>query len=287
MKQFQYLLILILIAACGHNSPYPGFSKSKHGIYYQLHKIGESEQKPQFGDYITADISYKTMSDSIFFNGKRKIQLTAENDYEGSINECFMMLAAGESATFILSANDFYKKTLESTLPPFLKENDKIKITLDIDEIQTKNDYQKEKEAFLNWIEDFGDYEKILLQQFLNKEKLPVQPTTSGMYCLKLKEGNGKKIMKGDTITINYEGKFLDGKYFDSTIRRNQPFQFVYGTEWQVIKGLDEAIGTMSLGEKSLFILPSDLAFGNEGSSTGIIPPFTSLIFEVEILAVN
>jgi FKBP-type peptidyl-prolyl cis-trans isomerase FkpA len=273
--------------SCRHNSPYPGYKKGDHGIYYQLHKIGESDKKAQPGDYITTDISYKTMSDSVFFQGKRKIQINPVESYEGSINECFMMLSAGESATFIISANNFYTKTLETTLPPFLGKNDKMKVTIDINEIQTQEDYQKEKEAFLNWIDDFGDYEKIILQQFLNKEKLPVKPTISGIYSLKVKEGNGKKIAKGDTITVNYEGKFLNGKYFDSTIRRNQPFQFVYGTEWQVVKGLEEAIGTMTEGEKTLFILPSELAFGTEGSSTGIIPPFTSLIFEVEILEVN
>lgn len=287
MKLIHCIVILTIIMSCWHNSPYPGFKKGKHGIYFQLHKIGETEKKAQTGDYITADITYKTMTDSAFFQGKRKIQLTPENDYEGSINECFMMLSEGESATFIISARDFYTKTLETTMPSFLGENDKIKVTIDLDEIQTQIDYQREKEAFLNWIEDFGDYEKVILQQFLNKEKLPVKPTVDGIFCLKIKEGNGKKIAKGDTITVNYEGKFLNGKYFDSTIRRNQPFQFVYGTEWQVVKGLEEAIGTMAEGEKSLFILPSELAFGTEGSSTGIIPPFTSLIFEVEILKVN
>ena len=88
-------------------------------------------------------------------------------------------------------------------------------------------------------------------------------------------------------MTVNYEGRFLNGKFFDSTVRRKQPFQFVYGTEWQVVEGLEEAIGMMKEGEKSLFILPSNLAFGTEGSSTGIVPPFTSLIFEVELLAIN
>jgi FKBP-type peptidyl-prolyl cis-trans isomerase FkpA len=114
-----------------------------------------------------------------------------------------------------------------------------------------------------------------------------VNPLPSGIYYLNLVQGNGKKVELGDTITVNYEGRFLNGKFFDSTVKRRQPFQFVYGTEWQVIKGLEEAIGLMCEGEKSLFILPSELGFGNRGSSSSIIPPFTSLIFEVEILKVS
>jgi FKBP-type peptidyl-prolyl cis-trans isomerase FkpA len=86
---------------------------------------------------------------------------------------------------------------------------------------------------------------------------------------------------------VHYEGRFLNGKFFDSTRQRNDPFQFVYGQQWQVVKGMEEAIGMMHEGEKALFIMPSGLAFGQTGSSTGIVPPFTSLIFEVELLLVK
>ncbi len=286
MKNYLLIISVILLSACMHKSPYPGCSKGRRGIYYQLHTLGESTRKAVYGDYITADIQYLTMEDSVFFEGRRKLQLQ-KVEIKGSINECFTMLRKDEKATFILSADEFFIHTLETSLPEFLSSGDKFKATIGIIEIQTEKEYNKEKQAFLNWIEDFGEYEKVILQQFLSEEELPVLPSTSGLFHLMISEGRGKKIELGDTITVNYEGRFLNGKFFDSTLRRNQPFQFVYGTEWQVVKGLEEAIGMMREGEKSLFILPSELAFGTEGSSTGIVPPFTSLIFEVEIVAVN
>jgi FKBP-type peptidyl-prolyl cis-trans isomerase FkpA len=286
MKHFTSLIIALILFACNGNSPYARFSKGEDGIYYQLHKIGETSPKTQYGDYVTADIVYKTMQDSVFFYGRRKLQLT-KSDYPGSIDECFTMISKGDSASFIISADQFFNKTLEISLPAFIKPLSKMKVTLNILDIQTQPEYEMEKEAFLRWIDDFGEYEKVVLQQFLRQEKLPVKPTASGMYYLRLKEGKGKKIEKGDTVTVNYEGKFLNGKFFDSTVRTKQPFQFVYGTEWQVVKGLEEAIGMMQEGDKALVILPSDMAFGREGSSTGIIPPYTSLIFDVEIVKVN
>ena len=85
-------------------------------------------------------------------------------------------------------------------------------------------------------------------------------------------------------MTVNYEGRFLNGRFFDSTVKRNQPFEFVYGTELQVIPGLEDAIGRMREGQRALVILPSDLAWGEKGSSTGIVPPFTTVIYEVELL---
>ncbi|MBN2214752.1 MAG: FKBP-type peptidyl-prolyl cis-trans isomerase [Bacteroidales bacterium] len=284
-RVIMIILILFLVQSCLNKPQYPGFSRGRHGIYYQLHKIGEDTEKAGPGDFVTADITYQTMDDSVFFTGRRKLQIT-EPRFRGGIDDCFMMLAEKESATFIISAFDFFHLTLQSDLPSFLNEDDLMKVTLDIIEIQTEEEFIKEKEAFLSWIEDFGDYEKIILKQFLDQEKLTMEPEREGVYRIILKEGSGMKIEQGDTITINYEGKFLNGKFFDSTIKRSQPFQFVYGTEWQVIKGLEEALSMMTEGEKSLFIFLSEMAFGKEGSSTGIIPPYTSLIFEVEVLDV-
>jgi FKBP-type peptidyl-prolyl cis-trans isomerase len=248
--------------------------------------MGEDTLKPRPGDYITARLTYMTLKDSVFFQGRRKFQVIAPA-YEGAIDECFFMLACDESATFILNADKFFSLTLNDQMPSFIPPGSFIKVRIDMIDIQTEADYFKEKEAFLSWIQDFGEYEKVILQQYLQEERLNVSPMASGIYYLNLRPGRGKKVMPGDTVTVNYEGRFLNGRFFDSTVKRRQPFQFVYGTEWQVIKGLEEAIGCMHEGEKSLFILPSELAFGNRGSSNHVIPPFTSLIFEVEILQIS
>ena len=286
MRLVVFMSSILLILSCGNRSEFPGYSKSRKGFHYKLHSIGESNRQTSLGDYVTADISYQTISDSTFFKGRRKIKI--ENPaYEGAIEDCFLMLRENESATFILKATPFFRQTLESDLPSFISPEDFIKININTIEIQTASEFEKEKIAFLNWIEDFGDYERVILNQYLKEEKLDIAPATSGLIYLPVVKTGAPKIQPGDTITINYEGRFLNGKFFDSTKRRNQPFQFVFGTEWQVIKGLEEGIAMMGEGEKAILILPSELAFGTAGSSTGIIPPFTSLIFEVEILSVD
>ncbi len=286
--RIPYFLIisLLILGSCKKDSKFPGFTKSNKGFYYQLHSIGESEIKPQNGDYITADIAYLTINDSVFFEGRRKIRLEKPK-YKGAIEDCIMILQKDESATFILQALPFFQTTLEADLPGFIKPEDYLKIKISLIDIQSEAEYENEKVAFLNWIEDFGDYEKVILQQYLSEKKIDIKPDKNGMICLVINPGTGPAINKGDTITINYEGRFLNGKFFDSTKRRNQPFQFVFGTEWQVIKGIEDGLATMREGQKALFILPSELAFGQSGSSTGIIPPFTSLIYEVEVLKVS
>lgn len=280
------LIIFIFLTSCDFKSEYPGYTKSRDGFYYKLLKIGEGSTKANIGDYITVDLAYRTISDSVFFNGRRKFQLT-QPAFKGSVDYCFLMLETGDAASFIISARDFFISTLETSIPSFIMEDEFMIVDVDLIEIQSETEYEKEIKAFLSWIEDFGEHEKVFLTQYLQNEKLDVKPAESGMYLINLKEGIGKNIEIGDTVEVHYEGRFLNGKFFDSTKMRNEAFQFIYGQEWQVVEGLEEAIGEMREGDISLVILPSKLAFGEKGSSTGIIPPFTSLIFEVEVKSVK
>lgn len=287
MKRIIFPIIaLFLVISCSKDSRYKGFSKTDSGIYYNLHSFGESKKQVKPGDYITSDIAYKTMNDSVFFEGRRNFQIS-EPSFEGSIDECFLMLKKGEKATFILPVKTFFNKTLETSIPSFFTQNDSLKITVDLIDVQRKDEFLREKEAFLNWIKDFGDYEKVQLQQFLEKKDIDAKPTESGFYKVVLSKGKGPEVETGDTVIVHYEGKFLNGKFFDSTKQRRQPLQFVYGTKMQVIEGLDEVIGQMREGEKALAILPSEKAFGKTGSSTGIIPPYTSVIYEVDLVDVR
>jgi peptidylprolyl isomerase len=105
--------------------------------------------------------------------------------------------------------------------------------------------------------------------------------TASGLKYIVTKKGNGEKPKSGVTVKVNYTGKFTDGKVFDSSIPRGTPFEFVVGAG-RVIKGWDEAVLTMSKGEKRTLIIPPALAYGPDGM--GPIPPNSTLIFDVELL---
>ena len=280
-KIFSIIIISFLLSSC--ENKYPNYEKSDYGIYYKYHVIGEKNKNAKYSDYIFADITYKTLNDSIFFEGRRKFQITPSN-FDGGIENCFLMLSKGDSADFIISAKDFFTKTLHTKLPSFFKTDDDMIVSIKLIDTMTKEQYDKEKQEFLAWIKDFEEYEQVKLKHYLETEDASVDPSKNGLHKILKQKGNGIKVEKGDTIVVDYEGKFLSGKKFDSTIERNSPFQFVYGTEWQVIKGLEIAIGTMQEGEKSIFIMPSYFAFGSKGSSTGIIPPFTSVIFEVHLI---
>ena len=105
--------------------------------------------------------------------------------------------------------------------------------------------------------------------------------TPSGLQYVVLKKGDGQKCPKyGQTVTVHYTGTLLDGRMFDSSVHRGQPASFKIG---QVIEGWNEALQTMSKGEKRTLIIPPELGYGVHGYP-GIIPPDSYLIFDVELL---
>jgi FKBP-type peptidyl-prolyl cis-trans isomerase len=116
------------------------------------------------------------------------------------------------------------------------------------------------------------------------------QPTTrttaSGLTIIEVKPGDGDVAGAGDTVSVHYTGKLKDGTKFDSSYDRNQPIQFVLGAH-QVIPGWDEGIAGMKVGEKRQLIIPSDLAYGANGTPDGTIPPNATLYFDVELMGVT
>ncbi|MCF8428716.1 MAG: FKBP-type peptidyl-prolyl cis-trans isomerase [Bacteroidia bacterium] len=106
--------------------------------------------------------------------------------------------------------------------------------------------------------------------------------TASGLKVKITEKGTGKQVMKGDKVTAHYTGTLEDGKKFDSSKDRNQPFSFKVGTG-QVISGWDEGFQLLSIGDKATFTIPSNLGYGANGAG-GVIPPNATLFFDVEVL---
>lgn len=107
-----------------------------------------------------------------------------------------------------------------------------------------------------------------------------------GVSVISTAPGDGKTFpKKGDNLTMHYTGSLLDGTVFDSSHKRGRPFQFKIG-HGQVIKGWDEGVAKMSLGEKAVLEMTADYGYGAAGAG-GVIPPNASLKFEVELLGIN
>lgn len=112
-----------------------------------------------------------------------------------------------------------------------------------------------------------------------------VVTTPSGLKYVEIQEGTGASPERGQTVVVHYTGTLEDGKKFDSSRDRNQPFRFKIGIG-QVIKGWDEGLSTMKVGGRRQLIIPADLGYGSRGAG-GVIPPNATLIFDVELLDIK
>ena len=121
------------------------------------------------------------------------------------------------------------------------------------------------------------------------EKKMTRTKTASGLEYEILKEGSGSSSKKGQLVTVHYTGWLDDhgkpGAQFDSSVDRKEPFQFTLGAGY-VIKGWDEGVMSMKIGEKRRLFIPSILGYGARGAGR-LIPPHASLIFDVELLHID
>ena len=109
--------------------------------------------------------------------------------------------------------------------------------------------------------------------------------TASGLIYIVTRKGTGRRPKKGETVIVHYTGTLTDGTKFDSSRDRGQPFSFPLGAG-RVIKGWDEGIARMRIGEQAILIIPSSLGYGTRGAGN-IIPPDAKLIFIVELVDIK
>lgn len=112
-----------------------------------------------------------------------------------------------------------------------------------------------------------------------------VVTTDSGLQYVVIAEGDGASPQSGNRVFVHYVGTLEDGTKFDSSRDRGRPFDFTIG-QGQVIKGWDEGVGMMKVGDRRKLIIPPDLGYGARGAG-GVIPPNATLIFDVELLRIG
>lgn len=110
--------------------------------------------------------------------------------------------------------------------------------------------------------------------------------TASGLVYLITKRGTGMRAKVGDTVSVHYTGTLTDGTKFDSSRDRAEPFEFSLG-QGRVIKGWDEGIAKMKVGDQAILVIPPSIGYGVRGAGGGLIPPDATLIFIVELVGIK
>lgn len=286
---FYYLFLITysLLTCCSNN----GYHKTSSGLQYKIYTSNKGA-KAKEGDYLTMYLVYKAPDDSVLFDSHKDgapwhFQLMSP-PFHGSYEEGLTLLAAGDSATFLVSADSMFNIVFKKPLPNSIPAGSKLKFDVKLEKIETP------QEAILvkrKMDEEMRKSEQKEIDQYLKMHNLQITPTASGLYFMKNIKSTGVAPSPYGVCVIEYTGRFLSGKVFESSDLDKHPKQITLGQQ-TVIKGLEEAILMMKTGEKATIIVPSKLAYGEEGrrnptNGTYDIYPYTSLVYEITLRAVD
>lgn len=298
-------LAAIFVSSCG-NSKYPGYKTTDSGLNYKILTSNEKANSAKEGDMLMMEMVYLNEKDSIIYDSRKQGKLVpvplTKPTFVGGIEEGFAMMHLGDSASFIVSADSLFHKTFGmNELPKSINKGSMLTFFVKLKEIKTKAEIEKMRKERMEKMESemavLKDEEQKNLKKYLDDNKITSSPTASGLYYLETTKGTGVQAEKGKKVSVMYVGKLVDGTIFDTNIpeiakksnmynegRKYEPLEFTIGNA-EVIPGWEEGFSLMKSGGKARFIIPSALAYGQ--MEQGPIKPFSTLIFDVELLKVQ
>lgn len=266
--------LMIGMAACGNKGG--GYKKTENGLEYKIIKDEKEGESPKEGDmvaiHLLVHIKDSVAVDTRKMNGGQPVELPVmPAQYKGDWTEGLKLMTPGDSAEFLVPVDTLMKINPNQPLPAWMKKGEKVAFNVKLVSVQKAADAASDDK---------------LLQDYFSKNNIHPQKSSSGVYFVINKEGTGNNAQPGQMVTVNYTGKTLDGKTFDSNIdpqfNHAEPLKFVIGMR-QVIQGWEEGLKEFKKGSSGTLYIPSGLAYGTQSPGPGI-PANSILMFDIEVL---
>lgn len=289
MKNYSKILIVALIAiiALGATgcSKYKGYKKDKKtGMYYKVFNQDKKAAQPVDGDFVEFMFTLRTDDSTIIPTDHSGDQII-ESLFKGDFYDALRFMHEKDSISFILDGDSIFKYFMGNQAYPFGEKP--LYMDLKLLKIIPKEEFEKQRaemrKQYEMALEEAKMAEDSLITNYIKKHNIKVKPTVSGLYFIKTASGAGKKVVKGSSVSIHYKLFTIDDTEIESSYNGGKTFDFVSG-EGNTIPGMDEAVQLMKKGDKAKLIIPSKLAFG---AGSRQIPPYTTLVFEIELMDVK
>lgn len=284
-----FLVVLtsgFLLVSC--DNTHPGFKKNDNGIYYQIvtNVDSTSHVKIDSGLFWRMSMSYGT-PDSLLFDFKNNPQLFempySAPKYKGDINEALALLSKGDSAVLIIKADSFFLKTaMAQEVPDMFKENNDLYFYVKIQDILTAEKLEAERQAK---VEMRKALELADLTRYLSENYPDLEPTESGLFIVREKAGKGNLPKEGDFLNFDFKVNTLNGPLLYDSEAAGRPGETEKGKPFDT-QGFTEGLNSMLVGEEATFIVPSKLAFKDQGRQ-GLIEPYTTMVYWVRLNSVK
>lgn len=287
------VLTSTILVACGD-----GFKTTKSGLRYKFLETNKGAQQVQQNDVLVGTCVLK-LNDSILGRVDTPDRILMANDpaFPGDLPEGLLMMHIGDKAIFQVEADSVAKYGFR--FPPYYKPGTGMKLIYEINltDIITKEEMAQEQANYMENMQQAQAAEKEMLANYVAENNIKATPDEEGLYIIVNKKGNGQKVEIGRQVAINYTGRLLNGKVFDTSLesvakeneiydsrRPYEPLSYRVG-EQSLIRGWEKGIINQPAGSKLTLIIPSALGYGPQ--DLGIIPANSSLIFDIEIVSVK
>jgi len=280
------VLLLVVFSGCTH-PPLRGGSEIAEGVWWRLNTFGEGERTPTDSDSVLVRVRVARPSDPLgsLFSTERWYGMSGMKEaklYFGRMRE-------GDSASVLMDAQRLPWTELGAVIPPANTDTGRVCMELSLKQVRSLAQ-SRAVAAELLAMRTEADEQRILSDFFANSKE--DWKEFMGVHYLldnAKDKHKGPVIQSGQLITLSYIATFLDnGKIFDDERSDGRSITFRLGDPDQVIKGLEIAAHVLpQKGGSGRFIIPAEFAFGPTGSSSGIVPPWTPVMYDIRVIAVE
>jgi len=296
----------LTFAGC-HEKNITTYSETPTGLKYRFYIQNRDVPLPFPGDLVTADVVFRT-DDTIFFISSEHLSIPYQFEmlppqFQGDMYEALMLMGVGDSASFIIKGDSLFIRDFEiQELPGFINPGTDVVMDVRLIGIKSAEEFKQEKKAYGERVEKMMDElrkeEQTRIMNFLDEYGIEIKPLPSGLYYIEEQSGTGPVIKKGNIVKVDYSAMFISGEIFETTkrdiaIKNNifdsamtyRPFEYLHGDSL-TIAGWEEGLSHMRKGGKALLVIPSSLAYGEEGVE-GYIPPCTPFVYKIEVIDIQ
>ena len=276
----------MLLTACG-SGDMKGYKQTADGLYYRFEVQNKDAQQVQEGDVLVGEMTLRLDTTVLLSNvGRTERLMPAIPSYDGVLHEGLLMMHVGDKVTFAIEADSMAKFMQPNQMPPMYEQGKGMKFYYEINlqDIVTKEEFAEEQANYQTQMEEVRQQEPELIANYVKENNIKAQPTADGLYIIVKKAGKGTKVAVGRQVAMHYTGRLLDGTVFDSSIGK-EPLSYVVG-QMGLIRGWEEGVMGQPEGSQLQLIIPSAMGYGSQGAGQ-LIPPYSPLVFDIEIVSVK
>lgn len=277
------VILTLLLVSCGIDEQH---QKTPGGIPWKLERFSDSEKQVKTGSLVQFEWTVLNNNNEEVFQDRLFLKVDS-NKSEKGLFEALVQLKEGEQGLFFIKNSDLEKDIIKhlTSIDLTMELNGELRHQISIDRVYDLEEFLNKRKEFLGWVNDqkpvnFNSIENQVIENYISNQELNMEISETGLCYQVFHNRPGIATGFGKHVKIRYHGGVLGkDKHHISTTQ-----DFYIGQELQVIKAIEEVLLLMENGDSATIIAPSPLAFGDKGSSTGLIPGASPVFYGIRIL---